>query len=174
VTCSPLSLRSEVESVLDLVFRAILLFGPCGAILPSRSLMIPEEDDLVNAAGVKGVGEIGTVGMPAAISNAVYHATGRRLRDLSASQGRWQATFLTPHDASQCHQTPLCSSAAPASLVVGLSTATGAPNVQFNLATGVCSTRRPRRPDLDRDRHRTRRQGSRAPTAAHPSRRSPP
>ncbi|MBX3536663.1 MAG: xanthine dehydrogenase family protein molybdopterin-binding subunit [Chelatococcus sp.] len=47
-----------------------------------RAIMVPEEDRLVNAAGVKGVGEIGTVGMAAAISNAVYHATGRRLRDL--------------------------------------------------------------------------------------------
>ncbi|WP_348639274.1 hypothetical protein [Agrobacterium sp. LC34] len=37
---------------------------------------------MVNAAGVKGVGEVGTVGMAAAIANAVYHATGKRLRDL--------------------------------------------------------------------------------------------
>lgn len=51
-------------------------------IIDVRAIMIPEEDKLVNAAGVKGVGEIGTVGMAAAISNAVYHATGRRLRDL--------------------------------------------------------------------------------------------
>jgi xanthine dehydrogenase YagR molybdenum-binding subunit len=47
-----------------------------------QAIMVPEEDKLINAAGVKGVGEIGTVGMAAAISNAVYHATGRRLRDL--------------------------------------------------------------------------------------------
>ncbi len=47
-----------------------------------QAIMVPEEDNLVNAAGVKGVGEVGTVGMAAAIANAVYHATGRRLRDL--------------------------------------------------------------------------------------------
>jgi xanthine dehydrogenase YagR molybdenum-binding subunit len=47
-----------------------------------RAIMIEEEDTQVNAAGVKGVGEIGTVGLAAAIANAVYHATGRRLRDL--------------------------------------------------------------------------------------------
>ncbi len=40
LTCSPFSLQSQVESVLDLVFRAILLFGPCGAILPSRPLVL--------------------------------------------------------------------------------------------------------------------------------------
>jgi xanthine dehydrogenase YagR molybdenum-binding subunit len=47
-----------------------------------QAIMVPEEDNLVNAAGVKGVGEVGTVGMAAAIANAVYHATGKRLRDL--------------------------------------------------------------------------------------------
>jgi xanthine dehydrogenase YagR molybdenum-binding subunit len=47
-----------------------------------QALLVPEEDTLVNAAGVKGVGEIGTVGMAAAIANAVFHATGRRLRNL--------------------------------------------------------------------------------------------
>jgi xanthine dehydrogenase YagR molybdenum-binding subunit len=39
-------------------------------------------DDVVNPLGVKGVGEIGQVGAAAAIANAVFHATGRRARDL--------------------------------------------------------------------------------------------
>lgn len=47
-----------------------------------KAIMVEEEDKLINAAGVKGVGEIGVVGMAAAIANALYHATGRRLRDL--------------------------------------------------------------------------------------------
>jgi xanthine dehydrogenase YagR molybdenum-binding subunit len=33
-------------------------------------------------AGARGLGEIGIVGVPAAIANAVYHATGKRIRDL--------------------------------------------------------------------------------------------
>jgi len=41
---------------------------------------IHEEDRVVNALGAKGVGEVGIVGMPAAIANAVYHATGVRVR----------------------------------------------------------------------------------------------
>jgi xanthine dehydrogenase YagR molybdenum-binding subunit len=42
-----------------------------------------EEDDLhVNPLGVKGLGEIALVGMAPAIANAVFHATGRRVRDL--------------------------------------------------------------------------------------------
>jgi xanthine dehydrogenase YagR molybdenum-binding subunit len=39
-------------------------------------------DDVVNPLGVKGVGEIGQVGVAAAIANAVFHATGRRIREL--------------------------------------------------------------------------------------------
>lgn len=45
-------------------------------------LLVPEVDHECNPAGVKGVGEIGGVGTAAAIANAVYHATGQRIRDL--------------------------------------------------------------------------------------------
>jgi xanthine dehydrogenase YagR molybdenum-binding subunit len=45
-------------------------------------IFVDEKDDLVNPLGVKGVGEIGIVGTAAAIANAVFHATGKRVRDL--------------------------------------------------------------------------------------------
>jgi xanthine dehydrogenase YagR molybdenum-binding subunit len=45
-------------------------------------IFVEEHDEVVNPLGIKGVGEIGIVGMPAAIANAVYHATGKRVRDL--------------------------------------------------------------------------------------------
>ena len=45
-------------------------------------IFVPEEDALVNPLGVKGIGEIGIVGMNAAVANAAFHATGRRIRDL--------------------------------------------------------------------------------------------
>ncbi|HEX2939435.1 MAG TPA: xanthine dehydrogenase family protein molybdopterin-binding subunit [Rhodopila sp.] len=45
-------------------------------------ILVPEEDNQVNPLGIKGIGEIGIVGMNAAIANAVYHATGRRIRNL--------------------------------------------------------------------------------------------
>ncbi|MFP3563042.1 xanthine dehydrogenase family protein molybdopterin-binding subunit [Paraburkholderia sp. SIMBA_030] len=45
-------------------------------------LFVEEPDDVVNPLGVKGVGEIGVVGVAAAIANAVWHATGKRIRDL--------------------------------------------------------------------------------------------
>ena len=38
-----------------------------------------EKDELINELGSKGVGEIGLVAMPAAIANAIYHATGKRI-----------------------------------------------------------------------------------------------
>ncbi len=41
-----------------------------------------EQDKIVNPLGAKGLGELGMVGIPAAIANAVYHATGKRVRDL--------------------------------------------------------------------------------------------
>jgi xanthine dehydrogenase YagR molybdenum-binding subunit len=43
-------------------------------------LFVEERDDRINRLGVKGLGEIGLVGVPAAIANAVYHATGKRIR----------------------------------------------------------------------------------------------
>jgi len=45
-------------------------------------LLVDERDDHVDPIGVKGIGEIGTTGVAAAIANAVYHATGVRVRDL--------------------------------------------------------------------------------------------
>jgi xanthine dehydrogenase YagR molybdenum-binding subunit len=36
----------------------------------------------LNAIGIKGIGEIGILGLAAAIANAVFHATGRRIRAL--------------------------------------------------------------------------------------------
>ncbi|WP_394836303.1 xanthine dehydrogenase family protein molybdopterin-binding subunit [Pendulispora rubella] len=45
-------------------------------------IMIDEVDPYVNEIGAKGIGEIGVTGVGAAIANAVYHATGRRIRDL--------------------------------------------------------------------------------------------
>jgi xanthine dehydrogenase YagR molybdenum-binding subunit len=47
-----------------------------------KVIMMPEEDALVNDLGVKGLGELGNVGTNAAVANAVYHATGIRIREL--------------------------------------------------------------------------------------------
>jgi len=44
--------------------------------------MVDEHDAWINELGAKGVGEIGITGVAAAIANAIYHATGKRIRDL--------------------------------------------------------------------------------------------
>ena len=45
-------------------------------------IFIPEEDKIVNKLGVKGIGEVGIVGVAASIANAVFNATGKRVRSL--------------------------------------------------------------------------------------------
>lgn len=45
-------------------------------------ILVPERDDFVNPAGVKGIGELANVGTAAAVANAVYHATSIRVREL--------------------------------------------------------------------------------------------
>ncbi|WP_372380928.1 xanthine dehydrogenase family protein molybdopterin-binding subunit [Xanthomonas sp. NCPPB 1754] len=56
---------------------------PVNADIQSIETIFVEEDDtIVNPLGVKGMGELGMVGIPAAIANAVYHATGKRIRNL--------------------------------------------------------------------------------------------
>jgi xanthine dehydrogenase YagR molybdenum-binding subunit len=49
---------------------------------PLEALFVPEDDVHLNPLGVKGVGEIAMIGMAPAIANAVFHATGRRVREL--------------------------------------------------------------------------------------------
>jgi xanthine dehydrogenase YagR molybdenum-binding subunit len=44
--------------------------------------MVDEDDTRFNPLGARGIGEIGITGVAAAIANAVWHATGRRIRDL--------------------------------------------------------------------------------------------
>ncbi|HEX5287361.1 MAG TPA: xanthine dehydrogenase family protein molybdopterin-binding subunit [Streptosporangiaceae bacterium] len=59
---------------------------PTNADAPEVDVELVEvQDDVVNPLGVKGVGEIGQVGAAAAIANAVFHATGRRVRELPIS-----------------------------------------------------------------------------------------
>ena len=54
---------------------------PVNADVPSlEAILVHEEDQLVNPLGIKGVGEIGITGTGGAIANAIFHATGRRVR----------------------------------------------------------------------------------------------
>lgn len=55
---------------------------PVNADVPDMDVMFVGGPDRATAVGAKGVGEVGLVGLAAAIGNAVFHATGRRLRSL--------------------------------------------------------------------------------------------
>jgi xanthine dehydrogenase YagR molybdenum-binding subunit len=56
---------------------------PVNADAPDVTVEFVEvEDQGINPLGVKGVGEVGQVGVAAAIANAVFNATGRRIREL--------------------------------------------------------------------------------------------
>jgi xanthine dehydrogenase YagR molybdenum-binding subunit len=45
-------------------------------------LFVNKPDLILNPIGSKGMGEVGMVGFAAAVANAVYHATGKRIREL--------------------------------------------------------------------------------------------
>lgn len=78
----------EEESMLDHTVGRFMNhnFGeyhvPVNADIHDIDVIFVEEDDKANPMGVKGLGEIGIVGTAAAIANAVFHATGKRIRDL--------------------------------------------------------------------------------------------
>jgi xanthine dehydrogenase YagR molybdenum-binding subunit len=56
---------------------------PVNADIPAIDIIIVDEKDIeVNPLGIKGIGEIGNVGSAAAVANAVFHATGKRIREL--------------------------------------------------------------------------------------------
>jgi xanthine dehydrogenase YagR molybdenum-binding subunit len=79
----------QEDSVLDPQFGRFINHDLAGYHVPVHAdmpeievLFVDESDPVVNPLGVKGVGEIGLVGVAAAIANAVYHATGKRVREL--------------------------------------------------------------------------------------------
>jgi xanthine dehydrogenase YagR molybdenum-binding subunit len=55
-----------------------------------KVIFVDEPDEIINPLGIKGLGEIGIVGVAAAIANAIYHATGKRVRDLPITLDKLQ------------------------------------------------------------------------------------
>ncbi|MDR3612750.1 MAG: xanthine dehydrogenase family protein molybdopterin-binding subunit [Candidatus Obscuribacterales bacterium] len=56
---------------------------PVNADIPAiEGYFVPEEDNIINTVGAKGIGEIGITGVAAAVANAIFNATGKRVRDL--------------------------------------------------------------------------------------------
>jgi len=79
----------EEESVMDQNFGRFINHNLAEYHVPVNAdireidvIFVEENDSIVNPLGAKGLGEIGIVGVAAAIANAVFHATGKRVRDL--------------------------------------------------------------------------------------------
>jgi xanthine dehydrogenase YagR molybdenum-binding subunit len=79
----------EEESVIDQAFGRFMNHNLAEYHVPVNAdvheievIFVDEKDDVVNPLGAKGLGEPSLVGVGAAIANAVFHATGKRVRDL--------------------------------------------------------------------------------------------
>jgi xanthine dehydrogenase YagR molybdenum-binding subunit len=77
------------ESVLDPAFGDYVNHDLAGYHIPAcadiehlDAIAIDEQDERINPLGAKGIGEIGIVGTAAAVANALYNATGIRVREL--------------------------------------------------------------------------------------------
>jgi xanthine dehydrogenase YagR molybdenum-binding subunit len=84
-----LGMALHEESLVDARFGHVLNHDFASYHIPAHAdigqfdiAWIDEEDPHVNPMGAKGIGEIGIVGVAAAVANAVYHATAIRVRDL--------------------------------------------------------------------------------------------
>jgi xanthine dehydrogenase YagR molybdenum-binding subunit len=84
-----LSMALLEESVMDPRYGAYVNrdfaeyhIAACADVRDIEAYTIEEQDPAINALGVKGLGELGIVGAAAAVANAVFHATGVRVRDL--------------------------------------------------------------------------------------------
>ena len=84
-----ISMALHEESVMDAAFGdfvnkdfAQYHIAACADVESIEAHWVDETDDDLNPIGSKGIGEIGIVGTAAAVANAVYNATGKRVRDL--------------------------------------------------------------------------------------------
>jgi xanthine dehydrogenase YagR molybdenum-binding subunit len=84
-----ISMALEEESVFDDIFGRCMThnladyhFAVNADVRDIDVIFVEEHDDVVNPLGAKGMGEIGVVGVAAAIANGVYQATGQRIREL--------------------------------------------------------------------------------------------
>jgi CO/xanthine dehydrogenase Mo-binding subunit len=73
-------LDPETGRIVNATFGDYLI--PANADVADIDVVFVGTPDTVRPLGIKGIGEIGVVGVSAAIANAVYHATGRRVRSL--------------------------------------------------------------------------------------------
>lgn len=93
----------EEESVIDQNFGRFMNHNLAEYHVPVNAdvhdidvIFVEEHDSIVNPLGVKGLGELGIVGTGAAIANAVFHATGQRVRELPITLDKLLAKAAVP------------------------------------------------------------------------------
>ncbi len=96
-----ISMALDEESVLDHTLGRFMNHNYAEYHIPVNAdihdievIFVPEHDDVVNPLGAKGLGEIGLVSVAAAVANAVWHATGKRVRDLPITLDKLLAAGL--------------------------------------------------------------------------------
>jgi xanthine dehydrogenase YagR molybdenum-binding subunit len=84
----------ETGRIANATFADYLI--PANADVPDIDVVFVGTPDTVRPIGIKGIGEIGVVGISAAVANAVYHATGRRIRSLPITLEQLQPLVERP------------------------------------------------------------------------------
>ena len=77
--------EAEWDSRFGRVMNANLaeyLVPVCADVSTLDAVFVPSQDTILNPLGVKGVAELGLCGVAPALANAVWHATGKRIREL--------------------------------------------------------------------------------------------
>jgi xanthine dehydrogenase YagR molybdenum-binding subunit len=59
-------------------------------------VFLPEEDKIANKIGIKGIGELGITSVAASLANAIFNATGKRMRDLPITPQKLIMAGLEP------------------------------------------------------------------------------
>ena len=103
-----ISMALEEQSVIDQKFGRFMNHNLAEYHVPVNAdvhdidvIFVEERDSIVNPLGVKGLGELGIVGTAAAIANAVFHATGYRVRDLPVTLDKLLGGAAPQRDAIQ-------------------------------------------------------------------------
>lgn len=85
------------ETLLDRTFGRVMNANIAAYHVPVSAdvhdikvIFVHKPDATFNRLGIKGLGEIGIVGVAAAVANAIYHATGKRVRDLPITLDKLQ------------------------------------------------------------------------------------
>jgi xanthine dehydrogenase YagR molybdenum-binding subunit len=98
----------EEESLMDHRFGRFINHSLADYYVPVNAdvhdievIFVEEHDSIVNPLGAKGLGEPGVVGVAAAIANAIFHATGHRVRELPITLDKLLGTAVSEFEVQK-------------------------------------------------------------------------